>query len=87
MDDEKKRFNYSMVRVVCKGQIKPCDFCKDQVNDATVIREGYCTKCGRPMFKNPGDLCGQIVGYYDRRYKHQDKVHFTCRFCRTITTI
>jgi hypothetical protein len=85
--DEKKKFNYSMVRVVCQGKIKSCDFCKEQVNDEKIIREGYCSKCGRPLFKNPGDHCGQVIGYYDRRYRQQEKVNIVCRFCRTITTI
>lgn len=85
--DEKKKFNYSMVRVVCKGKIKTCESCKDLINDKNVIREGYCVKCGRPLYKNEGDICGQVVGYFDRRYKQQEKVHISCRFCRTITTI
>lgn len=87
MDDGKKNFNYSMVRVVCQGKIKSCASCKEQVNNETVMYDGYCSKCSRPLCKNEGDLCGQVVGYYDRRYRQQDKVHITCRFCRTITSI
>jgi hypothetical protein len=28
-----------------------------------------------------------VVGYHDRNYRQQEKVHFVCRFCRTITSI
>jgi hypothetical protein len=31
--------------------------------------------------------CGYIIGYYDRSYKQQQKVHFKCKMCSTITTI
>jgi hypothetical protein len=87
MADEKKKLNYSMVRVVCDGTIKPCEFCKEVINTKELKHEGYCAKCSRPLDKNPGDPCRYIVGYLDHRYKQQDKVHLICRFCKTITTV
>ena len=82
---ENRRFGYSMVRVVCKGIIKSCKFCESE--DINEIREGYCPKCGRPLWKKPGDSCGFIVGYADRNYRQQNKVHFKCKYCNTVTTI
>lgn len=82
MDD----YRYRMVRVVCQGTIKTCKFCEnlDYENRAY---EGYCSKCGRPLDKKPGVKCGYIIGYYDRSYKQQQKVHFKCKMCSTITTV
>lgn len=86
MADDKK-FNYSMVRVVCQGNIKSCEFCKEVINTKELKHNGFCSMCGRPLDKNPGDPCAFIIGYIDRRYKQQDKVHLICRFCKTITTV
>jgi hypothetical protein len=85
MDNTKRKFNYSMVRVVCRGEIKSCDFCKIDESDES-CKEGYCHKCGRPLWKKPGEECGFIVGYLDHNYRQQNKVHFKCKFCNTVTT-
>lgn len=79
------QYRYRMVRVVCKGKIKTCNFCNDL--DYEKAHEGYCKKCGRPLDKKPGDECNFIVGYVDQLYKQQDKVHFKCKMCSTLTTI
>lgn len=78
-------YRYRMVRVVCKGKIKTCKFCNDL--DYEKAHEGYCKKCGRPLDKRPGDECNFIVGYVDREYHQQDKVHFKCKMCSTLTTV
>jgi hypothetical protein len=82
----KRNFNYSMIRIVCQGKIKTCDFCKDNKDNET-IKEGYCAKCGRPLWKKSGDNCGFIVGYKDRNYRQQNKVHIKCKFCNTVTSV
>lgn len=84
-EKDQRKYNYQMVRIVCGGKIKSCDFCKD-VNENKIIEEGYCKMCGRPLYKKPGESCGFVIGYVDRNYRQQDKVHFICRFCNTITT-
>lgn len=76
-------FNYSMVRIVCQGKISDCEFCKDDKS----LKEGYCSKCGRPLWKKPGEICGFIIGYKDRNYHQQNKVHIKCKFCSTITSV
>lgn len=86
------QYKYKMVRVVCKGKIKSCEFCKgtdDEKNESgdRIMYEGYCTKCGRPLDKKTGDDCNFIVGYVDHYLKQQGKVHFKCKFCQTMTTI
>jgi hypothetical protein len=78
-------YNYRMVRVVCEGTIKSCKFCNDL--DYEKMHEGYCRKCGRPLDKKPGEKCNFIVGYTDREYHQQDKVHFKCKMCSTLTTV
>jgi hypothetical protein len=84
-------YRYRMIRVVCEGTIKPCEFCKDikyeDENGEKIMHEGFCQKCGRPLDKKPGDKCNFIVGYQDRGYKQQNKIHFKCGKCPTITTI
>jgi deoxyribodipyrimidine photolyase-like uncharacterized protein len=80
-----EQYRYRMVRVVCKGKIKSCNFCNDL--DYEKKHEGYCTKCGRPLDKKPGDECNFIVGYVDHLYKQQDKVHMKCKMCSTLTTV
>lgn len=82
----KRAFNYSMVRVICQGSIKECDFCKN-VNVDGRISEGYCSQCGRPLWKKPGEKCSFILGYYDRNYRQENKVHIKCKFCNTVTSI
>jgi hypothetical protein len=82
MDD----YRYRMVRVVCHGKIKTCEFCKN-LDYENHSYEGFCSKCGRPLDKKPGVECGHIVGYYDRGYHQQNKVHFKCKMCSTITSI
>lgn len=82
-----EKYNYSMLRVVCVGKIKSCKFCEDIINDKTNVYEGFCKKCGRPLDKNPGEDCRFIVGYVDRRFHQQEKVHFRCRYCNTLTTL
>lgn len=79
------QYRYRMVRVVCKGKIKSCKFCNDL--DYDKAHEGYCRKCGRPLDKRPGEECNFIVGYVDQLYKQQDKVHFKCKMCSTLTTV
>lgn len=81
-----KPFIYSMIRVVCQGKIKACNFCKENENNG-IAKEGYCSKCGRPLWKNPGETCSFIIGYIDRNYKQNGKVHIKCKNCNTITTI
>lgn len=81
-----RKYNYAFVRVVCEGKIKSCEFCQKILNTDNKKHEGYCSKCGRPLDKNPGDHCGRIIGYLDGRYRQQDKVNFICRYCNTITT-
>jgi hypothetical protein len=85
--DEKRKYNYAMVRVVCEGKISSCEFCSDKLNTKELRYDGFCSKCGRPLDKNPGDACSFIIGYVDRRYRQQDKVHIICRYCKTIKTI
>lgn len=85
-------FRYSMKRVVCNGKIKSCEFCKDSNNGKTengkpILMEGYCSKCGRPLWKKPGDDCGFILAYLDRHYNQKDKVHIKCKLCSTVTTV
>jgi hypothetical protein len=80
------QYRYRMVRVVCQGKIKTCKFCEG-LDYEKHSYEGYCTQCGRPLYKKPGDECNFIVGYVDRLYKQQNKVHFKCKFCQTITTV
>jgi hypothetical protein len=74
-----------MVRVVCEGKIKCCKFCNDLDYDKK--HEGFCVQCGRPLDKKPGVDCKFIIGYVDRAYKQQQKVHFKCQRCSTITTL
>ena len=76
-------YNYSMVRIVCKGKIKVCDFCKDKKE----IQEGYCKMCGRPLWKKSGEDCNFIIGYKDKNYHQQNKVHIKCKYCNSITSI
>jgi hypothetical protein len=79
-----------MVRVVCQGKIKSCKFCNDLdygSEKKEVKHEGFCNMCGRPLYKKPGENCNFIVGYVDRGYKQQNKVHFKCKMCPTITTV
>jgi hypothetical protein len=78
------KFKYAMVRIVCEGVIKTCKFCE---GDSETIKEGYCAMCGRPLWKKPGERCGFILGYADKNYRQQDKVHIKCKFCNTVTTI
>lgn len=83
-------YRYRMIRVVCAGKIKSCNFCKDLdygTEENKIMHEGFCNKCGRPLDKKPGDTCNFIVGYQDRGYKQQDKIHFKCMNCQTLTTI
>jgi len=83
-------YRYRMIRVVCEGTIKSCAFCNELdygTEEKIIMHEGFCTKCGRPLDKKPGDKCNFIVGYRDRGYKQQNKVHFKCRNCQTITTV
>lgn len=79
------QYRYRMVRVVCQGKIKSCKFCEDL--DYEKKHEGFCRKCGRPIDKKPGDDCNFIIGYVDRLFKQQNKVHFKCKMCSTITTV
>ena len=81
-----RNYNYSMIRIVCKGKIKSCDFCKG-VNEDGAIHEGFCSQCGRPLWKKPGEDCSFIIGYKDRNYRQQDKIHIKCKFCNTMTTV
>jgi len=83
---KQNNYSYSMVRIVCQGKIKDCDHCKEPEGKETV-REGYCKLCGRPLWKQSGDACGFIIGYHDRNYNQQNKVHIKCKFCNTVTTI
>lgn len=81
-------YNYSMQRIVCTGSIKTCEFCKEDDSDESKIsKEGYCPKCGRPLWKKAGEKCGFILGYADRNYHQQDKIHIKCKFCNSMTTI
>ena len=83
-------YRYRMIRVVCEGKIKPCEFCKDLdygTEEKRIMHEGFCKKCARPLDKKPGEDCKFIVGYRDRGYKQVDKIHFKCRNCSTITTV
>jgi hypothetical protein len=79
-------YNYSMIRIICQGKIKTCDFCREEDNNTTV-KEGYCSKCGRPLWKKSGEHCGFILGYQDKNYKQQNKIHIKCKFCNTVTSI
>lgn len=79
----KQNFNYNMVRIVCQGKISACDFCKD----IETINEGYCSKCGRPLWKKSGEECGFIIGYKEKTYHQQNKVHIKCKFCNTMTSV
>lgn len=84
------QYKYRLIRVVCEGKIKSCKFCKDLdygSDGHKIMHEGFCSKCGRPLDKKPGDTCNFIVGYYDRNYRQIDKIHFKCRNCQTLTTI
>jgi hypothetical protein len=82
---DKRKFNYSMIRVICQGTIKSCNFCEQEALSEN-SHEGYCAKCGRPLWKKPGEKCNFIVGYLDHNYRQQNKVHFKCKFCNTVTT-
>ena len=75
-----------MIRIVCQGIIKNCEFCKEDENKES-IKEGYCPKCGRPLWKKSGDKCGFIIGYKDRNYHQLNKIHIKCKFCNTVTTV
>ena len=79
----KRDFNYSLVRIVCQGTIKGCDFCKD----VKEIHEGYCSQCGRPMYKKIGSPCNFILGYKDNNSKLKGNIHIKCKYCNTTTTI
>lgn len=79
-------YNYSMVRVNCNGKIKSCEFCKEDENNK-MNKEGYCVKCGRPLWKKEGESCNFIIGYLDRNFHQKQKVHFRCRYCNSITTV
>lgn len=81
VDKMEKNYNYKVKRVVCQGIVKGCDACKDK------HEEGYCTLCGRPLWKKVGEPCGNILGYMDRNYKQENKVHWVCRWCSTCTTL
>ena len=81
--ESKKSFNYAMCKIICNGTIKSCEFCKNIDN----IQEGFCEKCGRPLWKKTGEHCGFILGYYDRNYHQNNKVHIKCKFCNTLTSI
>lgn len=83
-------YRYRMLRIVCAGKIKPCEFCKDMAYEKDgkkIVHEGFCSKCGRPLDKKPGEECNSVVGYVDRGYRQQDKVNFICRNCNTIITV
>ena len=82
----KPNYNYAMLRVVCQGKIKSCEFCKEE-KDKETIKEGFCSQCGRPLWKKPGESCGFIVGYLDRNYHQTNKVHIKCKFCNTMTSV
>lgn len=84
------QYRYRMVRVVCKGKIKCCKFCEElDYGDEKkrIVHNGFCNMCGRPLDKKPGDECNFIVGYVDQLYKQQDKVHFKCKMCQSLTTV
>lgn len=83
---QKRKFNYAMVKVVCEGTIKSCEFCKD-IHDDGKIREGFCSKCGRPLDKKPGDSCNHIIAYLDKNYHQKNKVHIKCKLCCSVTTV
>lgn len=88
-------YKYKILRVVCEGTIKTCEFCKD----IPVPSEGYCKCCRRPLWRNPGERCSSIVGYIDgelKRYmdselkkqgKKRSGINFICKECNSITSI
>lgn len=80
------KYKYKTVRLVCRGEIKCCEFCKE-----TDFNEGFCTVCGRPLWKKSGDTCSNIIGYLEKPsdgiFKKQGKIHIKCTLCKTMSTI
>lgn len=79
-------YKYKMVRLVCKGEIKGCPSC-----EKTEFGEGYCSLCGRPLWRKTGEICDTIIGYLEKPsdgiFKKQGKLHLKCTICKTMTTI
>jgi len=79
-------YKYKMVRLICKGIIKNCSNCENQEID-----EGYCSLCGRPLWRKSGEVCDTIIGYLEKPsdgiFKKQGKVHLKCTICNSMMTI
>jgi hypothetical protein len=79
-----KHYNYKNVRMVCKGKIKSCDSCHE---NNEFLKDGFCVKCGRPLWKKPGEPCEFILGYHDRNFERLGQIVLKCKYCNTLTTI
>ena len=83
-------YKFSMVKIVCEGINKGCDHCRE-----IPFTEGYCPQCSRPLWKQIGEKCNFVLGYYEPKdltaprkpRVKQGKIHLKCKFCNHIITM